>query len=277
MSNRMTAQRLARLIAASDADGVRAAVTTQPQLLAATVERDGEDGWTPLHLAVAAGQGAVVEALAAAGADLDARTEDGASPLHVALAHSPGLVPLLRDLGAPVDAASAAHLGDADLLTSTLDDAGPPTDPVLLRCAAAGGSVATVRVLLDRGADPDGGALHAAASAGAAPVVDLLLRSGADVDVLDRDTGRTPLHTAVTAMAAGPADGAADVVTLLLDAGADVNATTFDGASALDIARVAGARRRAAGRRTGTGGEASGGTPDGDPLSRLLVAAGAAH
>jgi len=276
MTTRMTAQRLARLIAAADAAGVSDAVTTQPQLLAATVERDGQDGWTPLHLAVAAGQTAVVEALAAAGADLDARTEDGLSPLHVALAHSPGVVPLLRELGAPVDAASAAHLGDVPLLTSTLDDTGAHTDPEVLRCAAAGGSVDAVQVLLDRGADPDGGALHAAASAGAAPVVELLLRSGADVDELDRDTGRTPLHTAVAAVAAGPADSAADVITLLLDAGADVDATTHDGASALDIARVAGARRRAAGSPEARG-EGSGGGPDGDPLSRLLVAAGATH
>ena len=267
MSTRMTPARLARLVAAGDVDPVAAAVTDDPRLLSATVERDGQDGWTPLHLAVATGSAPVVEALVAAGADLSARTEDGRTPLHVALRHSPGLVPVLQRLGAPVDAASAAYLGDEPLLTTALDGADQAPDGFLLRCAAAGGSVATVRVLLDRGAAPDPDALHAAAAAGAAAVVALLLQAGADVDGRDRDTGRTPLHTAVAAGATGPGSGATAVVPLLLDAGADVNATTHDGASALDIARVAGARARAGG--------ASADDQDADPLSRLLVAAGA--
>jgi Ankyrin repeats (3 copies)/Ankyrin repeats (many copies) len=278
MTTRMTAQRLARLIAAGDPAAVRAAVADQPRLLTATVERDGQSGWTPLHLAVAAGSVALVEQLVAAGADLTARTENGRMPLHVALEHAPGLVAPLRALGAPVDAASAAYLGETGRLTGELDDGAPMTDPAtdvdLLSWAAAGNSTAAVRVLLDRGADPDGGALHAAAAAGAAPVVVQLLQAGADVDRRDPDTGRTPLHTAVAALGAGPApavaDGIADVVTLLVEAGADVNATTHDGASALDITLVAGARRMA-----GTGDGAP--PPDlrHDTLSRLLVAAGA--
>jgi ankyrin repeat protein len=274
MSTRMTAQRLARLIAAGDVDTIRDAVTTQPRLLTATVERNGQSGWTPLHLAVAAGHTALVEELATAGADLAAQTEGGRTPLHVALEHSPDLVAVLRRLGAPVDAASAAFLGDAEQLTRALDSGARLTDPAtdvdLLSWAAAGGSAATVRVLLDRGADPDCGALHAAAATGSAPVVELLLQAGADVDGRDRDTGRTPLHTAVAALASGPGDGVAAVVALLLDAGADVNATTSDGASALDITRVADARRRA----EGTPGD-SPGAPDHDTLGRLLLAAGA--
>jgi ankyrin repeat protein len=286
MSTRMTAQRLASLIAAGDAAEVQQAVLVQPRLLAATVERDGQDGWTPLHLAVAAGHTSIVEVLAAAGADLSALTEDGLSPLHVALEHSPDLVAVLRRLGAPVDAASAAFLGDVPLLTSALDGDARSNDPAtgvdLLSRAAAGGAVATVRVLLDRGADPDRGALQAAAAAGAAPVVELLLQAGADVDARDRDTGRTPLHTAVAALTAGPGEDTPAVVTLLLAAGADVEATTYDGASALDIAHVAAARRRArrpdgarAGAQDGALDGALDGAPDPDPVSRLLVAAGA--
>jgi ankyrin repeat protein len=278
MSTRMTALRLARLIAAGDVDLVQQAVAAQPRLLSTTVERDGQGGWTPLHLAVAAGHTSLVEALAAAGADLAALTEGGLSPLHLALEHSPDLVAVLRRLGAPVDAASAAFLGDVALLTGALDGGAPPIDPAtgvdLLSRAAAGGSVATVRVLLDRGADPDSGALHAAAAVGATPVVELLLQAGADVDGRDRDTGRTPLHTTVAALADDPADRAAAVVTLLLEAGADVNATTYDGASALDIARVAAARRRA-GRPDGAQNGAPDSAQDQDPVSRLLVAAGA--
>jgi ankyrin repeat protein len=278
MTTRMTSQRLAGLIAAGEADPVREAVTVQPRLLTGTVERDGQAGWTPLHLAVAAGHTGLAEQLAAAGADLTARTEGGRTPLHVALEHSPDLVAPLRALGAPVDAASAAFLDDVDQLTTALDAGARPTDPAtdvdLLSWAAAGGSAAAVQLLLDRGADPDGGALHAAATAAAAPVVVLLLQAGADVDRRDPHTGRTPLHTAVAALGVAPApdlpDRIADVVTLLVDAGADVDATTADGASALDIIRVAGARRRAAG-----GDGAAEGDPPHDRLSRLLVAAGA--
>jgi len=46
----MTAQRLGRLIAAGDGDAVGAAVVSSPRLLTATVERDGQGGWTPLHV-----------------------------------------------------------------------------------------------------------------------------------------------------------------------------------------------------------------------------------
>jgi hypothetical protein len=105
-------------------------------------------------------------------------------------------------------------------------------------------------------------------------VVELLLQAGADVDGRDRDTGRTPLHTTVAALADDPADRAAAVVALLLAAGADVNATTFDGASALDIARVAAARRRSE-RPDGAQDSAQDRAQDRDPVSRLLVAAGA--
>src|SRR3954449_7987960 len=116
----MTVQRLGRLIAAGDVDGVRTAVQDSPGLLTRTVERDGQGGWTPLHLAVAAGQGDIVRVLVKAGADLEARTEHRRTPLHVALEHSPALVPLLLELGAVLDAPSAAYLDDVDHLKREL-------------------------------------------------------------------------------------------------------------------------------------------------------------
>src|SRR4051794_27363832 len=167
MTTRMTAQRLGRLIAAGDVEAVHAAVTENPRLLSRTVEREGQGGWTPLHVAVAERQEEIVRLLVKAGADLAAQTEHDHTPLHVALESAPDLVAVLRELGAPVDAASAAFLDDVDELARELDRGARLADPVthvdLLAFAASGGSVATARLLLDRGADADGGALHAAA------------------------------------------------------------------------------------------------------------------
>jgi ankyrin repeat protein len=267
MTTRMTAQRLGRLITSADADAVRTAVTDNPGLLDRPVERNGQGGWTPLHLAVAEGQDEIVQVLVKAGADLTARTEHGRTPLHVALECAPALVPRLREAGAPLDAAAAACLDDVEQLTRELDGGAPLADPGtgadLLSWAARGGAVRTARLLLERGADADGGALHAAAGRGRLALVRVLLDAGADVDRRDPDTGRAPLHEAV---AGGPDGDAPEVVRALLAAGADVNATTSDGASALDMSRIAAARSRRsdAGRATGN-----------DALAELLVAHGA--
>jgi ankyrin repeat protein len=263
----MTVQRLQRLIAAGDVDAVRAAVQTSPALLTRAVERDGQGGWTPLHLAVAEGRPDVVRALVDAGADLTARTEFNRTPLHVALQLQPELVPLLRDLGAQVDAPSAAYLGDVDQLGHHLDDGADPADRTsgvdLLSWAAFGGSAAAATLLLERGADADGGALHFAAGGARLELVRLLLAAGADVNRRDPATGRTPLHAAV---AAHPAGDAPEIVRVLLDAGADVNATTNDGASALDMSHLAAARHRSGDADRATGNDA---------LAELLVAHGA--
>jgi ankyrin repeat protein len=267
MTTRMTAQRLGRLIAAGDVAAVRAAVTDQPYLLQRTVERDGQNGWTPLHIAVAENQPEIVDLLIDAGADLSVHTEHARTPLHVALEHAPDLVGRLRKHGAVVDAPSAAFLDDVEQLTRELDAGAPLDDPVtgvdLLSWAARGGATNSARLLLQRGADADGGALHAAAADGRLTLVQLLLAAGADVDRRDPETGRAPLHAAV---AADPGGDAPEVVRVLLAAGADVNATTNDGASALDMSRVAAARSRRgdAGRATGN-----------DALADLLVAHGA--
>jgi ankyrin repeat protein len=267
MTTRMTVQRLGRLISAGDVDAVRAAVQSGPALLTRTVERDGQGGWTPLHVAVAECQADVVRVLVAAGADLTARTEHHRTPLHIALEFCPELVPVLVELGAVLDAPSAAYLDDVGQLTAHLDGGARLDDPDygvdLLSWAAFGGARSTAELLLGRGADANGGALHAAAGGSRLALVRMLLDAGADVDRRDPDTGRAPLHAAV---AAGPGGDAPEVVRMLLAAGADVNATTNDGASALDISRVAAARHRSndAGRATGN-----------DALAELLVAHGA--
>jgi ankyrin repeat protein len=263
----MTAQRLGRLIADGDIDAVRAAVESSGPLLGRTAERSGQGGWTPLHIAVAECQADIVRFLVGAGADLGARTEHHRTPLHVALEVCPELVPVLLELGAVLDAPSAAYLNEVDTLTVHLDDGGSLSDPAsgvdLLYWAALGGAPAAARLLLARGADADGGALHAAAGGGRLELVQLLLDAGADVDRRDPHTGRAPLHSAITA---GPSGDSPEIVRALLSAGADVNATTNDGASALDISRVAAARHRRndAGRATGN-----------DALADLLVSHGA--
>jgi ankyrin repeat protein len=263
----MTAPRLGRLIAAGDLEAVRAAVESSARLVGSTVERAGQGGWTPLHVAVAEGQADIVRFLVGAGADLGARTEHHRTPLHVALEFCPGLVPLLLELGAAHDAPSAAYLDEVDTLTALLDGGASPRDAAsgrdLLSWAALGGASGTARLLLQRGADADAGALHAAATGAHLELVRLLLDAGADVDRRDPATGRAPLHTAV---AGGPDGDSPEIVRLLLSAGADVNATTNDGASAVDISRVAAAlhRRNDAGRATGN-----------DALADLLVSHGA--
>ena len=245
---RMTAQRLVGLVAAGDAAAVRTAVTEQPRLLSATVERGGQDGWTPLHVAVAEGRADLVDVLLDAGADIEARTEHDRTPLHVALEHAPQLVDTLLARGAEPDGAAAAYLGDTARLAARLDSGESAVRDdfatSLLEFAALGGSVEAVQLLLDRGADPDDGSLLDAAQAGHPDVLALLLAAGAHVDRRDPDTGRTALHAAVEA---GPDGGHLACVRALLAAGADRELTTSDGASALDIARVAAARDRASG------------------------------
>ncbi|MPQ99914.1 ankyrin repeat domain-containing protein [Modestobacter sp. I12A-02628] len=269
MTTRMTAARLARLIGAGDLPGVVEAVATSPALLRRTVEHEGTDGWTPLHLAVATGRADLVEALVDAGADLGARTEQGLTPLHVALGRALGLVEVLCRLGAEVDAPTAAWLGDVPRLEMFLDGGSPLLDPVtgtpLLSWAAHGGSVPAVRLLLARGAPAEVGALRTAVLAGRVDVVRVLLAAGADVHDRDAASGQSALHAAVTAPLT---DDSARLVQLFLEAGADVDATTSDGATALDITRVAAARQRA---------DSPGGTPEYEALGALLVAHGATH
>lgn len=263
----MTAQRLGKLIAARDTDAVRDAVTASPGLLGRTVDREGQGGWTPLHLAVAEGAEEIVRLLVEAGADLTVRTDFNRTPLHVALQLRPEMAPVLREIGAQVDAPSAAYLGDVAELRRCLDDGIEPGDRTsgvdLLSWAAFGGASATAELLLERGADPDGGALHFAAGGARLALVRLLLEAGADVNRRDPATGRTPLHAAI---GAGPGGEAPEVVRVLIAAGADVNATTTDGASALDMSHVSAARHR-----RGDVGQAT----VHDALADLLVAHGA--
>jgi ankyrin repeat protein len=138
VTTRMTAPRLARLVADGDADAVRTAVAGNPALLARTVDRDGQGGWTPLHVAVAEGGADVVPASAAYLDDVEA--------LGDALADGSA-----ADAELLAWAAAGGAAGTARLLLERAADA----DDGALHAAARHGRVEMVRLLLAAGADPD--------------------------------------------------------------------------------------------------------------------------
>jgi hypothetical protein len=156
----MTVQRLGRLIADGDVDQVRSAVENNPRLVARTVERAGQGGWTPLHVAVVERQPEIARVLVDAGADIGARTEHGRTPLHVALRFAPEVAPVLLELGAVVDAPSAAFLDDVDTLTRQLDGGTRPNDRAsgadLLSWAAFGGAPTSTAARCGRPPGADG-------------------------------------------------------------------------------------------------------------------------
>jgi len=159
-----------------------------------------------------------VTTLLANGADPRVADADGNTPLHHAARSSdPGVVALLRDAAAEIDALN--HEG----LT-----------PLGIACVA--GNWRLAKFLLERGArpDPHGGRpvlLAAAATEEDDPAgVQLLLKHKARVDTRNAD-GRTALHEAARA-------GHCEIVELLLGAGAQAEVRDADGRTPwLDAAR----------------------------------------
>ena len=209
------------------------------------MERSDQGGWTPLHLAVADGQPDVVRVLVDAGADLTARTEFNRTPLHVALQLRPNSFPCCAN-SVPwwtprARRTSATSSSSRCTWTTEPISATAPAGSTCCPGRRSAGPRRPPACCWTRGADCNAGALHVAAGGSRLELVRLLLDAGADVNRRDPPNGRTPLHAAV---AAGPDGDTTEIVTLLLAAGADVNATTNDGASALDMGRVAAARHR---------------------------------
>lgn len=198
------------------------------------------DGTTSLHLAVRAGDQVRVQALIAAGADVNAATRYHVTPLSLAAQNGDGaMLQLLIRAGANPN----APLGEGQTVLMT---------------AARTGSVGAVKVLIEAGADVNARerwyqqtAVTWAAAENHAAVVTLLAEHGADLDALSRVIeppkrgenvgviGTSP-RGGFTPVAFAAREGAIDAVRALADAGADLNAPDPDGIPPLSIALLNG-------------------------------------
>ncbi|CAM9462047.1 unnamed protein product, partial [Ectocarpus fasciculatus] len=221
---------------ARDADGQtvlhKVAFENKPDvidaLVAAGAEVDAvlpESGFTPLHVASMHGCSEAACSLLKHGASISTRDSSGRNPLHLASdGESCGIINTLLE-------------GGADKHTLSGDGQAP------LHVAATRGSVAVTQALLAAGAyvnlplDKDGSsALSIAALNGHADVVELLIRRGADLGATD-NRGSTVLHQAASKHRAG-------VVDVLFKAGASIEALDRDLRTPLAVAFHAFGRSR---------------------------------
>ena len=220
----------------------------------------GLGGWTPLAIAAAEGRGPAVSALLEAGGDPNRKNDLGRTALMFAASYGyTEIVEMLARAAADLDAKptdkdgmpaliAAASRGHAATVAALLR-LGARADAVvdatgftgLMHASGVGGGLGVMRALLDGGADinagvPVGTPLAIASQAGRADAVKLLLERGADVNRpfrFNRLEGITPLMIAAS-------EGHVDVVQLLIAHGADLNARNSLGSSALVLAKMAG-------------------------------------
>ena len=188
--------------------------------------QDNDDSATPLHWAAWLNEDrAVIEALLAAGADVQARNGTGGRPLHNA-GHNANPEVAEALLAAGADVGARDDTGATPLHHAAFGSANPAVVEALV---AAG---ADVQARTDSGETP----LHLAAwSNGNPAVVDVLVGAGLDVNTRD-NSNATPLHRALMNSRFLIWWGARDfdrvsngaVVPALLAAGADLSARTGD-------------------------------------------------
>jgi ankyrin repeat protein len=164
---------LAKLIAAGDADGIRALGRDDPNLRRELNDAlpGGAFGATPLLVATHQGDMAVIDALLQIGADIDGRSHWWAGSFGV-LDGDPKIAAQMIERGATVDINAAAHLGIIDRARQLLD-----ADPSLVSHRGGDGQTP----------------LHVAATV---EMADLLLDRGADVNARDVDHESTPAQYA---------------------------------------------------------------------------------
>jgi ankyrin repeat protein len=193
---------------------------------------------TPLLIAVARGDAAMVRQLLDAGADPAFATAEGLTPLLLAgfLGRS-NSIGLLLDAGA--DAGASESVESEILLAEGIADQagieiGTDVEVEALHAAAHAGHAAVISALLTHGADPNARmngsfpALVLAAYRGRTAAARALLDGGADPSAAD-DSGFSALHVAIY-------EGRGSVAALLIERGADVSARTDEGATPLQAA-----------------------------------------
>jgi len=246
--------KLAALLTAIRAADVRA---VEKALTPALVNATDEAGSTPLHHAAGYGNPAIMKALLAKGASVNARNRRASTPLHWAILDE-AKVRLLLDAGADKNArqadgrsivyqlASVANV--ANILQLLLEKGADPNlatanGQTPLINAAGRGDVETMRLLIAAKADiqaksgTGGTALLAAANSRNPRAVALLLDLGADPNAATKKN-ETALHNAATA-------GVEESVHLLLAKGAKVNISDDRGYSALMYAAASESRNAA--------------------------------
>ncbi len=202
------------------------------------------NGESPMHAAATRGDVALVELLAARGADLSRRRADGYSPYAIAAMNgNRAVADWLAQHGAsetlaPVDQLIAsASRGDRLAVDAMLAEHPAlrarirPDHYAALYRAAEQGDTDAIDALVACGLDPDRGdedigktALHCAAMAGQVEAARLLLALGASMDVRDREFHAQPLIWAAegSRMSEGRRDDHEAVGRLLLEAGSPV-------------------------------------------------------
>jgi ankyrin repeat protein len=214
-------------------------------VLAAEAGVTFEGGRTPLHLAAALEKPLCIEALAAAGVDLNARDDAGRTPLHLASeAYWPATAQALLDAGADpnlTDDGGETPIGIAagDPESQTLvglvrGGADPnlfaPANPSPLHRALYAGEEEAAALLAAEGARHD---VFTASALNDVEALSVLLEADPTVHARRDADGAPPLHWAASR-------GCLQAAALLREHGADVNAVDRKGATALGKAALTG-------------------------------------
>lgn len=230
-------------------------VKTVEALLAASpesVDVEGVDGKTALHLASERGDAPLAELLLSAGANPNLRDARGRTPLYLAAVNGREAVAALLIVCAGLDsrnlegttplaaAVANGHDAVARLLIEGGASANSPNNSghTPLAFAVSAGRLLMVELLLSAGVDPrrDGGdrvdLMYLAARSGRLAIVEMLVDKGLRIDRRN-EHGWTPFMLAAFL-------GHAAVADFLIEVGAYPNATDASGWTALHLASYAG-------------------------------------